>query len=311
MRLPFLQLDSEVLDVTAPEVAIALDWTEEAAVVAVLRMVQYVLARCPDDAPPSAHAVIRGPNAARILARVAKWAGDPDAFVAAFCGASHPVLERLSDGIRLRGTKRYDEAWLGQKDRSAKAKAAADARWAQERAREEEERARAEAEHATSNARASAEHPPSTAPTVLGDAKTQIKTQTQIETQSQNQRPESEPERDEPPPQYAREGWQPPGKPEPPPDPFADGMSFFAQVQVERHEDGLPREKPPNHRKLSAWWSEVHHDLDGDVALLVPAYREFSKDPFWRSQKPPLPFPAFMSQWRKYVPPRPVQRRTA
>lgn len=87
-----------------------------------------------------------------------------------------------------------------------------------------------------------------------------------------------------------------------PDDPLESGAAFFAQVQVERAQGGLPREKPPHPSKLSAWWSEMLLELNGRSELVVAAYRGFARDAFWRDKAPPLPFPGFMSQWRKYVP---------
>lgn len=112
-----------------------------------------------------------------------------------------------------------------------------------------------------------------------------------------------------PSPTPAKATAAPPPEPPPPkaPDnPLSDGHAFFAQVQLERTESGLPREKPPHPSKVGAWWSEVLMELNGRVELLPKLYRGFSKDPFWRDKQPPLPFHGFMSQWRKYVPVEPT-----
>jgi hypothetical protein len=89
-----------------------------------------------------------------------------------------------------------------------------------------------------------------------------------------------------------------------PDNPLADPASFFAQVQLERAAGGLPRETPPRPEALSRWWSEMLMELNGDTSLIPKLYRGFAGDPFWRAKQPPLPFPGFMSQWRKYVPAR-------
>lgn len=94
--------------------------------------------------------------------------------------------------------------------------------------------------------------------------------------------------------------------PKAPDNPLSDGFAFFAHVQHERHGVGLPREKPPHPSRLGAWWSEVLMDLNGNAEPLVAAYRGYAADKFWRDKAPPLPFPGFMSQWRKYVPTQPV-----
>lgn len=52
-------------------------------------------------------------------------------------------------------------------------------------------------------------------------------------------------------------------------------------------------------------------ELNGRTHLLPVLYRAFAKDPFWRAAQPPLPFNAFMSEWRKYVPAEPAGRTGA
>lgn len=93
--------------------------------------------------------------------------------------------------------------------------------------------------------------------------------------------------------------------PKPPDDPLSSGEAFFSAVQLQRDEAGLPREAVP--RNLSSWWSEALMELNGDASRVVAAYQSFAQDPFWRAKKPPLPFPGFTSQWRKYVPAKPVR----
>jgi hypothetical protein len=111
MRLPYQQVAMEVIELVAPELAVALDWTEEGAGWGMIHLHKWALARCPDHEPPSANDTVRGPNAAKLIARAARYHGDPEAFVDACAGAQPSILERVEGGIRIRGLDRYDAAW--------------------------------------------------------------------------------------------------------------------------------------------------------------------------------------------------------
>lgn len=127
--LPYLQVDSEVLEVAAPDLAVLLRWDEAKAGWGLLKLFKWALSRCPRDEPPSKNDVVEGPDAARLVARAAGYRKDPEAFVAA-CEAVRPaLLERTPAGVRVRGLDRYDSAWERARLRSEKAKAAAEARW--------------------------------------------------------------------------------------------------------------------------------------------------------------------------------------
>src|SRR5690606_28344206 len=69
MRQPWYQVTNELIDQVAPELAVALDWSEAAAGWGLLKAIRWVLGRCPDHEPPSANAVVRGPHAAKLIAR--------------------------------------------------------------------------------------------------------------------------------------------------------------------------------------------------------------------------------------------------
>lgn len=96
-------------------------------------------------------------------------------------------------------------------------------------------------------------------------------------------------------------------KPQPPPpkapdDKFASAEAFFAFTQTLRVAAKLVTEHPPNGRRLSAFWTDVHRELGPDgLHQLEPALIRFSEDKHWQQQNPPVPFGAFMSQWRNYV----------
>lgn len=130
MRLPYLQVAMELIEQAAPDLAVILEWNERTAIGGLLTMIRWGLGRCPDDAPPSANAVVPGPAAARLIAKAAGYDGDPEAFVDA-CASIRPkpLLERVEGGIRIRGLNRYDEAWAAARVKSDKAKAAAKKRW--------------------------------------------------------------------------------------------------------------------------------------------------------------------------------------
>ena len=84
----------------------------------------------------------------------------------------------------------------------------------------------------------------------------------------------------------------------------ASPEDFFRRAQVERIQAGLISEKMPRH--LSTWWSSALLELNGDVERLWAALEAFCRDPYWKTKTPPLPFPAFMSEWPKYAPRKPA-----
>lgn len=95
----------------------------------------------------------------------------------------------------------------------------------------------------------------------------------------------------------------------PPPSPaaaptnrHASGSAYFAWCQQERHKARLVTELAPPLRKLSAWFSEVMLEFNGDGERLDAALEAFSVDSYWAARN--APFAAFMSQWRKYAPKR-------
>jgi hypothetical protein len=102
----------EVFELHAPELAVTLGWKESDAFYGLAKLFKWALARCPDDAPPSTNDIIYGPLAPRLLAAAAGWDGDPEAFVTALEHLTpDAVVQRLPDGIRICGLKRYDAAW--------------------------------------------------------------------------------------------------------------------------------------------------------------------------------------------------------
>lgn len=187
MRPPWLQIDTELIEQVAPEVAIELDVDEMAVLGGLVRLIKWALGRVPEGALPSLHAIISGPTAAKQIARVAGHRGDPEAFVDACSRCAHPIFERLPDGVRIRGLDRYDAVVSGAEVRSAAAKVAAQARWDAERERKESGRG------AKRMRDASGSHPKRNAKTMRPDAKTKMKTQTEIENQKETETKDSEP----------------------------------------------------------------------------------------------------------------------
>lgn len=139
MRLPWLKIAQEIREASAPELATKLyppcppkleamlrehykveseHLERSLAGYGIIEVIGWSLGRCPEHEPPSAHAVVKGPTAAREIARVAGWRGDPDVYVKACASLTFPLLEIVAGGVRVRGLDRYDEAW-GERHREA------------------------------------------------------------------------------------------------------------------------------------------------------------------------------------------------
>lgn len=113
MRLPYLQIAMEIMELAAPDLAVVLDRPESEMGWGLLKVFRWALGRCPDNAPPSTHDVVKGASAARLVAGAANFGGDPEAYVDALCSVGpDPILERVQGGIRVCGLNRYDQAWL-------------------------------------------------------------------------------------------------------------------------------------------------------------------------------------------------------
>lgn len=90
--------------------------------------------------------------------------------------------------------------------------------------------------------------------------------------------------------------------PDTPPDDWG-AEEFWRWYQAERVDgvDGLPQERPPHPRKLSAWWAEARGQCT--VEQLQEAAHRFGAEPYWCQASPPVPFVGFMSQWSRFVTP--------
>lgn len=111
MHLPYLQVVMELVEQTAPDLAVLLEWDEACAGWGLVQLWKWALGRCPEDAPPSACDVVTGPAAARLIARAARYPDAAEAFAQACIDVRPAVLVPASDGIRIKGLDRYDAAW--------------------------------------------------------------------------------------------------------------------------------------------------------------------------------------------------------
>lgn len=107
MRLPFLQVEADLLGIQSKVAAGMLRATPACVVGYVAFMRAYVLSLSDDG---EVTGLVRGPSAARGLALAAGWEGDPEAFVAALADPSVRLLEVRPDGIFVRGMEPYEKA---------------------------------------------------------------------------------------------------------------------------------------------------------------------------------------------------------
>jgi hypothetical protein len=149
MRLPFLQLESDLLAHGAAGVAALLGCSVPQALGHIALLRAWAVSRGPADAPPDGW--VPGDNAARLVAAGAQWTGDAGAFIAALGDPGVELLEVHRDGIQVLGMRPYAEAW----ERNDKAR----------------ERLRRFRERNANEAR--------TSPDVSGQTQTQTQTQTQ------------------------------------------------------------------------------------------------------------------------------------
>lgn len=165
MDLPYFQVETELLEVSAPELAVLADCSPAEAYFALCHLIRWALKRVPPGGLPSEHDVVAGERAARIIAVGVHWRGDPEAFVRGCCELTHPVLERVEGGIRVRGLKRYDDAVRSPQARAEKASKASRARW---------QKSSADAQPMLGGCSEDAQ---GTAQPMLGDAKMEIETE--------------------------------------------------------------------------------------------------------------------------------------
>lgn len=286
MRLPYLQIANEVLDQVAPDLAVKLGCSEAVAGWGVLRLFRWALGRCPEDGPPSAYDVIEDEDAALLVANAAGHKGDPELYVRACSQIRPAVLERTEGGIRIRGLDRYDAAWGKSNPELWKL-------YKMQREFEASERIRPEPGAKPGGL---VPGPPENG----ADAARKTKMQTQIEIQKEKEETPPTVKVTEPgtplragatidAPTTEPDGWS--------------GLEFWQWAQSIRQSGGLLAERPPHHRKLSAWWSEAQMRNGVTVKALKDGFFAFGQSKFWEATTPPYPFHAFMAQWDQFTQP--------
>lgn len=119
---------------------------------------------------------------------------------------------------------------------------------------------------------------------------TQTQTQTQIE----------DPTTTAPPASFAQ------GPVEAPTTPPAAWLfpDFWRYCQSRRQAGGLLPEKLPDLTKGAAWWSACLMEPGITPEVMVAAFNDFGRDPYWERPeiRPHYPFRAFVKEWRKHVP---------
>lgn len=107
MRLPFLQVEADLLGAQGRVAAGMLRATPACVVGYVAFMRAYVLGQSRDG---EVTGMVRGTSAARVLALAAGYEGDPEVFVAALADPAVGLLEVHPDGILVRGMEPYEKA---------------------------------------------------------------------------------------------------------------------------------------------------------------------------------------------------------
>lgn len=112
MHLPYVQVTRDLIR-HAPDLAIIVGVSEAQVGWGLVRLIDWAISRCPEDRPPSASAIVEGPAAEKLIARAAGFSGAAgDAFIRACLEfRPDPILERVPEGIRIRGLRRYDHYW--------------------------------------------------------------------------------------------------------------------------------------------------------------------------------------------------------
>lgn len=316
MRLPYLQLAMEVIEQAAPDLAVALDWTEEAAGWGLVHLFRWGLHRCPDDRPPSESSLVEGPLAARLIANAARWKGDPEALITALAHVKpEPLVERVEGGIRLCGLSRYDAAYHAAQGRADSATKAARARWKKPadapgnadamrtqcagNADAMPERCHADAtamrEPCASDATPMRERCHADATPMPQNAKTQTQTQTHVEAL--------------PPPRAGASERPVPQDKAPAPVDVTQAAGWWVHAQ-ERRAAVFPnavQEPPP--ADFRQWWPRALAGVKGGATDLSCAWEAYLADPKARETRPVASWRFFAGPaggdggaWRQFVP---------
>lgn len=120
MRLPYLQIDMEVVEKAAPDIAVVLGKDEAKVGWGLVKLFRWAISNCPEDKPPSESAVIPDEKAVELIAGAAGFSRCAPEFVYACMRVGpDPVLQKVDGGIRICGLKRYDAAWRRRGKRNA------------------------------------------------------------------------------------------------------------------------------------------------------------------------------------------------
>lgn len=277
MRPPWLQVSTDFLDTGAGDLAVHLydDVGEDAearAGWAAIKVIEWVLARCPPAEPPSVHAYVRGPEAARLLARAARYRGDPERLVRGYVAVG--LIEQLEDGLRLRGASRYDAMWAKNNPGLAREYMRAHPDWrpARDRAGTGPEPGRETAGPDPEPGRTCADTDP--------------------------QDPDPDPYKEVPPPPARPRRRKAGGGGEIPTD-------LWRQMQKARGAERLPAEmRPP--QGFNAWEATAHQAGHRDEQLLEGYARNYLPDPSIKTPNHPTSVWIHPDVWPLRVPPPPV-----
>lgn len=110
--MPYIQVTQETWD-HARALASLTGVDVGRAFMAVCDLWKWGLSLGPEDQPPTG--VLMSPRVARLLAAGISWTGDADVLLEALIDLR--LVERLEDGIRVRGTDRYRRTWEKNKRR--------------------------------------------------------------------------------------------------------------------------------------------------------------------------------------------------
>lgn len=225
--------------------------------------------------------LIEGPGCEVLAARAAGWDGDPVAFVDGLEAAG--LVERVPEGLRVRGLDRYEKA-LTKNERDAERlrtsrRRSGDVAATSRRCRRVDADADADAEKMTSS---------SSAPTTSDP----VSAMGGMPAPKDLDRRGDAPDRRHVPAIVT--------KPDTPPEAWT-GEDFFRWAQFIRQKAGLaPEQRRP--RELGSWYSGALMLTGGAVQPLKEAFYGFGDDEFWKNAKPPLPFAGFIDQWTKWLP---------
>jgi hypothetical protein len=81
-------------------------------------------------------------------------------------------------------------------------------------------------------------------------------------------------------------------------------VEFWGWAQSIREKGGYYAEGKPKTVKLERWWTEALMSEGITPPVLKEAFYNFGRSEHWGGVETPYPFAAFMSEWRKFLPPR-------